>query len=373
MEFRKNFSKKDKRRYMMKQDTHGGNIYKFLRNGKKEILDYSSNINPLGVPENFKKEVVANFDVLTRYPDPFYTELRENIGRYNGLSSENIVVGNGATEVLFLTMKSLAPKKALIVAPTFAEYKRGLDNIDSQISYYILKEENDFKLDVEDFLNHIKENSDIDLVVICNPNNPTGQFLELEKIKKINEFLKDRGIKLFVDEAFIEFIGGWEEMTAANLKDENIYIMRALTKFFAIPGLRLGYMISFDKSYMENLQKVREPWSINAFADLAGKTMLWDSEYIESTEKWIAEEKVWFYNEIKDIEEIETFKSNTNFILVKLERLNSKILQERMLEKNILVRDASNFVGLNDKYIRLAIKDRENNIKVIQSLKEVLE
>ena len=104
-----------------------------------------------------------------------------------------------------------------------------------------------------------------------------------------------------------------------------------------------------------------------------GETMLWDSEYIESTEKWIAEEKVWFYNEIKDIEGIETFKTNTNFILVKLERLNSKILQERMLEKNILVRDASNFVGLNDKYIRLAIKDRENNIKVIQSLKEVLE
>lgn len=350
-------------------DLHGGNIYRLKREGKGELLDYSSNINPLGVPEDFKNKVIENFDILEKYPDPDYIELRENIGRYNGINLENIIVGNGATEILFLYMKSLKPKKAFLVAPSFAEYRRALESIDCEIIYHILDEEKNFTLNVEEFINSIPQ---CDVVLICNPNNPTGNFISLENIKRINEELKKREIKLFIDEAFIEFIKDWEKLTAANLKDENIFIMRALTKFFAVPGLRLGYGISYDLKLLEKSQKYKEPWSINSFADLAGKIMLWDREYIEKSEKWIEEEKEWFYKETLKINNIKSYQTNSNFILIKLLTKTSFEVRDEMIKKGIIIRDASNFVGLNNHFIRLAIKDRENNIKVLKALNEVV-
>ena len=350
-------------------DLHGGNIYRLKREGKGELLDYSSNINPLGVPEDFKNKVIENFDILEKYPDPDYIELRENIGRYNGINLENIIVGNGATEILFLYMKSLKPKKAFLVAPSFAEYRRALESIDCEIIYHILGEEKNFTLNVEEFINSIPQ---CDVVLICNPNNPTGNFISLENIKRINDELKKREIKLFIDEAFIEFIKDWEKLTAANLKDENIFIMRALTKFFAVPGLRLGYGISYDLKLLEKSQKYKEPWSINSFADLAGKTMLWDREYIEKSEKWIEEEKEWFYKETLKINNIKSYQTNSNFILIKLLTKTSFEVRDEMIKKGIIIRDASNFVGLNNHFIRLAIKDKENNIKVLKALNEVV-
>lgn len=350
-------------------DLHGGNIYRLKREGRGELLDYSSNINPLGVPESFKQKVIESFDILEKYPDPDYVELRENIGKYNNTEIENIVVGNGATEILFLYIKSLKPKKALLLAPSFAEYRRALESVDCEIIYHNLEEKRDFKLDVQSFLETLPQ---CDLVVICNPNNPTGNFIPLKDIKKINEELKRRGTKLFIDEAFIEFIKGWEDFTAVNLKDSNIFVMRALTKFFAVPGVRLGYGISYDNEVMKKIPKYKEPWSINSFADIAGKIMLWDRDYIEKSEKWIEEEKVWFYNETLKVEGIKSYRTNTNFILIQLLNKTSAEVREKMIERGIVVRDASNFVGLNNHYIRLAIKDRENNKKVLQALGEVV-
>ena len=350
-------------------DLHGGNIYRLKREGKGELLDYSSNINPLGVPESFKRAIIENFDILEKYPDPDYVELRENIGRYNKVDVKNIIAGNGATEILFLYMKAMKPKKTLIISPSFAEYKRALDSVGSEIIHYPLLEENNYNLDIESFL---KEVPKCDLVVICNPNNPTGSFISLENIKKINDVLSEKGIKLFIDEAFIEFIRGWEDMTSVLLEDKNIFVMRALTKFFAVPGVRLGYGITYDEEIMKKMEKYKEPWSVNSFADIAGKIMLWDKEYIEATENWIEEEKKWFYGESCKIENIKTFKTNVNFILVKLLKKNSSVVRDEMIEKGVVVRDASNFMFLNEQYIRLAIKNRENNIKVLQALKEVM-
>lgn len=350
-------------------DLHGGNIYRLKREGKGELLDYSSNINPMGVPELFKKAVAENFNMLEKYPDPDYVELRENIGRYNKLSENEIIVGNGATEVLFLYMRALQPKKTVVVAPSFAEYRRALESINSEIIYYPMLEENNWQLDTEAF---IKEIPQCDLVVICNPNNPTGSFISLSDIEKINIALEKRRIKLFIDEAFIEFIKGWEDITAVLLKSKNIFIMRALTKFFAVPGVRLGYGITFDGEILEKMNQCKEPWSVNSFAELAGKTMLWDRKYIEDAEKWIEEEKKWFYNESCKIENIKTYPTNTNFILVKLLKYTSHEVRERMIEKGVVVRDASNFQYLDEKYIRLAIKNRENNKIVLEALKEVM-
>ena len=353
-------------------EIHGGNIYKLQREGKKDILDYSSNINPLGVPESLKKAVSENFSVLTRYPDINYTELRESIGKYNNIESENIIAGNGATEVLFLYIKALKPKKVLIAAPTFAEYERAVKNAECEIDFFELKEEDNFILNKDEFIQKAKN---YNLAVICNPNNPTGKFISKEIIFEINENLKKSGTKLFIDECFIEFISGWKEKTSALFKSENIFILRALTKFFALPGLRLGYGICFDKKIIEKINEIREPWSVNGFADLAGKVILNDIEYIKNTEKWILEERKYFTDSLKEIEEnkkIKIYATETNFILIKLLEMTSEEFKSRMEEKNILVRNASNFKFLDNSFIRLTIKDREKNKKVIEAVREVL-
>lgn len=354
-------------------DLHGGNIYKFQREGKREILDYSSNINPLGVPETLRKAALENFSVLERYPDINYVELRESIGNYNNINSENIIVGNGATEVLFLFAKALNPKKVLIVSPTFAEYDRALKNTGAEIDYFELREKEDFILNKERFIETAKN---YNLAVICNPNNPTGKFISKEIINEINSELVKSGTKLFLDECFIEFISDWQKKSAAEFCSENIFILRALTKFFALPGLRLGYGICFDKNITEKINEIREPWSVNSFADLAGKVILKDEKYISKTEKWISEERTWFTNSLKEFEQtgkIKVYNTETNFILIKLKNMKAEDFRKKMTEKNILVRDASNFKFLNEYYVRMAIKDREKNQKVISAVEEVLE
>lgn len=350
---------------MVTLDFHGGNIYRLKREGKEELLDYSSNINPLGIPKSFRDTLTADLSHLVRYPDPEYVELREAIGDYNGIPFKNIVVGNGATEILFLHMRTLKPKTTVIISPTFGEYERALTTVDSNLVFYPLKEENDFRFDLEEF----KENCPpCDLVVLCNPNNPTGGFVSLDTINELNEFLKTKGTKLFIDEAFIEFIEGWMDLSAANLKDENIFIMRALTKYFALPGIRLGYGISFDLDLLEKMNREKEPWSVNSFAESAGKIILRDNEYIHATDRWISEEKEFFYHELSKIPDIKVYRPNCNFILVKLLKDNSKDFREKMIEKGVIVRDASNFRTLDGSFIRLAIKDRENNLKVISTI-----
>ena len=348
------------------KDLHGGNIYKFEREGK-EVLDFSSNINPLGVPQKFTDIAKENFDKLTNYPDPYYIELREKIGEHNSVTKENIIVGNGATEILFLYMRAVKPKKVLVLAPCFAEYERALKSVGAQIEYFELKEKNNFYPDIQTLKKKL-EGQHYDLFLFCNPNNPTGQLIKFDDVKDLAAICKKQDMKIFIDEAFIEFVENWKEKTAALLKNKDVFIMRAFTKFFAIPGLRLGYGISFDEELMNKLQAEKEPWSVNTFANLAGLVMLDDKDYIKKSEKWVAEEKKFLYKELSKNKNLKVYKSECNFLLIKLLTTTSQEIQARLLEKNILVRDASNFQFLDESYIRVAVKDREKNLKLIESL-----
>lgn len=357
---------------MLKSDLHGGNIYGVDLEKRNQIIDYSSNINPKGISEFLKKKIIENINIIDKYPDPYYSELRRAIGEYNGVSNENIIVGNGAVEILFQYFKGLTPKKVLIVSPTFAEYERAALSIKCEIYLFELKEKQNFELNEEELINFvIKEKfKKDDLVIICNPNNPTGKFIELEKIEKINVKLKEEKIRLLIDECFIDFIENWKEKTAAKLKDDNIFIMRAFTKFFAIPGLRLGYGIIFEDNIKNEIAKIREPWSVNSFAELAGRFLINDNEYIIESENWIKNEKKWVYEKLLENKNIFPYKTEANFILIKLLTIESKSLKEKILKKNFLIRDASNFKFLNNQYIRIAIKDRENNKKIIEIINE---
>lgn len=368
-------------------DFHGGNIYKVFREKNiKEILDYSSNINPYGIPESLKKRITENLEVLERYPDPDYVELRQKLANLNKVNLSDIILGNGATEIIFLFMKVINPKKILIVSPTFGEYERAvkateisgdIENKKIEIEYFELKESDDFKLNIGNLKNELENK--YDLLIICNPNNPTGKFLKLAQTEEILKECNKYDTKLFIDEAFIEFLADGMKESIINTEEnkKNLFVTRAFTKFFAIPGLRLGYGMYFDKELEKKISEKKEPWSVNNFAEMAGSTVLDDAEYIEKTLKWIAEEKKYMYEKLNEISGMKVYETEVNFITGKIdeklfsEGLNVKILREKMLEQGILIRDASNFKFLDERFFRLAIKDRASNERVIEAMKEI--
>jgi len=381
-------------------DFHGGNIYKIFREKNiKEILDYSSNINPYGIPESLKKRITENLEILERYPDPDYVELRQKLSNLNKVNLSDIILGNGATEIIFLFMKVINPKKILIVSPTFGEYERAvkateisgdtvslsssngdnknIENKKIEIEYFELKESDDFKLNIGNLKNQLEKK--YDLLIICNPNNPTGKFLKLAQTEEILKECNKYDTKLFIDEAFIEFLADGMKESIINTEEnkKNLFVTRAFTKFFAIPGLRLGYGMYFGKELEKKISEKKEPWSVNNIAEMAGLTVLDDMEYIEKTLKWIAAEKKYMYEKLNEISGIKVYETEVNFITGKIdeklfsEGLNVKILREKMLEQGILIRDASNFKFLDERFFRLAIKDRASNERVIEVMKEI--
>ncbi len=316
----------------------------------------------------------------------------------------NIILGNGATEIIFLFMEVINPQKVLIVSPTFGEYERAakatervkdssiLGNSNKkkddekssgkqkiEIEYFEVKENDDFKLNINNLKNELAKK--YDLLIICNPNNPTGKFLKLDETEEILKECNKYNTKLFIDEAFIDFLKDGMKESIINTKEnkQNLFVTRAFTKFFAIPGLRLGYGIYFDKKLEKGISEKKEPWSVNNIAEMAGLTVLDDTKYIEETLKWIEEEKIYMYEKLNKISGIKVYETEVNFIAGKIdeklfsEGLNVKILREKMLEQGILIRDASNFKFLDERFFRLAIKNRKNNDRVIETLKKIFD
>ncbi len=353
-------------------DFHGGNIYK-IKDGEN-MLDYSANINPLGIPQSLNKLIRNSIDKLINYPDPNYSELKEAISKFCHIDKNNILVGNGAVELIFLIIKSIKPKKTLILAPTFGEYQRALSLVGSTIDYLPYGNNiNNYFTPVETIEKTIKNNN-YDLLIICNPNNPSGHLTSLDEIITINNIAKEKNCKILIDEAFIDFLPDGEKISAKNLGDKNIFITRAFTKFYAIPGLRLGYSFLWDQDIIEDISSTREPWSINTFASLAGKVLLNDKKYQNDTYKWLNEEKIYFYRKLKEVEGVEVYKGQVNFILVKILNKNwtSSRLREELIKKGIIIRDCQNFEFLDNSYFRLAIKNRRSNEVVVEGLKDIL-
>ena len=357
----------------MKVAKHGGNIYEAAMErgiAIEEILDFSANINPLGIPNSLKEALIQNIHSIERYPDPDYKALVRAIAAYHGVNEQWITVGNGATEIIFALAASLNSKNSLILAPTFAEYERALLKAGSEVHYYYLKEDNDFQID-EGFKKML--NPEIDLVVLCNPNNPTGQFLNRQKMMEILQQCRVFGIRLVVDEAFMDFVeAGEEETMIACMQEYNhLYVIRALTKFFSIPGLRLGYAVASNENILRRIRDNREPWSINSLAALAGEVVLKDQAYIRETKDWLHKEKNKFYEELNAIEGIKAYKPEANYIFFSYNK-DERCLKEALLTKKILIRSCGNYKNLTNRFYRIAIKDRSSNEKLIEALKEVI-
>ncbi|NLB19528.1 MAG: aminotransferase class I/II-fold pyridoxal phosphate-dependent enzyme, partial [Clostridium sp.] len=247
---------------------HGGDIYKYTQ----EVIDFSSNINPLGIPESFRAAIEDNLSCIERYPDQHYRKLTASIEKYLQIENRNIgvVLGNGAIEVIYKTIEYLPIKKIILATPTFSEYKRAavLNNIPI---YEVELYDAGGKIDMEKLFTLIEEQV---LVILCNPNNPTGSLTPKEELMDLAYKLKEHNGYLMIDETFIEFTTTYPDNSLLDLEVKNLVIIRALTKYFGMPGLRLGYGVFMDRDIGEKVNKLMEPWHINALADLAGQTVL---------------------------------------------------------------------------------------------------
>jgi threonine-phosphate decarboxylase len=352
---------------------HGGNIYEVERINKinkNKILDFSSNINPFGISEIVKNSIIENLNSITRYPDPDYFDLKDSIAEFYNINVKNLIVGNGATELIFLLSRVLKPENALIISPTFLEYEKAFLQSGTKINHFPLSKESNFELDISALKKELKNKYEI--VILCNPNNPTGNFIDIEKVENIINLCKNHKSLIFIDESFIDFISESEKQSSMNLlgKYENIFILKSLTKFFAIPGLRLGFTVTSNHELKQKLDNAKEPWTINTLSEVAGLNIFKDKNYIKNSKEYITREKEIFYNKLSSIQQIKVYKTSINFILIQiLTNLTSKHLKEKLINDKILIRDASNFKFLNEYFFRIALKKHEENEYFFEKLK----
>lgn len=356
-----------------KDHFHGSDlekIEKIFGIKKEDIISFSANVNPLGISTALKQGIAEHIDCITTYPDRDYMALRETISNYCNTEVENIIVGNGSTELISLFIQIEHPKKAMILGPTYSEYEREIALGGGSTIYYPLHEEDNFELDVDRFISKLTE--ELDLIVLCNPNNPTGSAIKNSQMRKILDACKERGIFVMVDETYVEFAEDVNSITSIPLTRtyENIVILRGTSKFFAAPGLRLGYAICSNSDLMQVMNQRKNPWTINSLAVIAGNLMFTDNEYIEATRKLISAERNRMYELFCSSSRFKPYKPHGNFMLLQIteEGLTSQDLFERCIKKGLMIRDCSTFPYLGENYIRFCFMNPEDNDKLAAEL-----
>ncbi len=341
---------------------------------KEDIVSFSANVNPLGISPKLKSTLSERIDAIMSYPDREYTSLRKKIADYVRTDIENVIVGNGSTELISLFIQIKHPKKALIIGPTYSEYEREVSLGGGHTLYYRLEEENNFTLDLVTL--EVELTEDVDLLVICNPNNPTSSAITRNDMRKILDICKQKGIFVMVDETYVEFADDVQKITSAPLTGyyNNIIILRGISKFFAAPGLRLGYAICGNADLVKEINQRKNPWTINSLAAIAGEIMFTDETYIKETRTLIAKERDRICKILASCKNVRYYTPTANFILVKIlrEDITSIDLFEAAIKKGLMIRDCSTFPFLNNKFIRFCFMTPELNDKLLAILLEVL-
>ena len=293
-----------------------------LWNKKEDIISFSANVNPLGVSFRLKETLTNHIDAITTYPDREYTSLRKCIADYVHTNYENIVVGNGSTELISLFIQITHPMKALIVYPTYSEYEREVAMGGGRSHYFSLTEASEFELDTKALTEELSAN--VDLLILCNPNNPTSSVIKRQQMREILDYCKRKSITVLVDETYVEFAEEPEEVTAIPLTEyyNNIVILRGISKFFAAPGLRLGYAICGNRDLLNEINQKKNPWTINSLAAIAGEIMFQDEDYIKKTRELISSERARICARLDESPNFKVYHAHANFVLVKLRPIN---------------------------------------------------
>ncbi|SJN52853.1 Threonine-phosphate decarboxylase [Vibrio ruber DSM 16370] len=365
---------------MAKSGQHGGNTREMAEKYGQtaaEILDFSANINPLGMPSALRAALIAQIDCVERYPDIDYQHLHQAIARHHanqihrsegGFPASYVVAGNGATELIYQWVLHTQPRHALIVEPTFAEYRQALTRVGCEIEGFVLQESEGFAL-TERLLDTLHQG--LDCLFLCTPNNPTGLMPEADLLQRIVTRTAQLGIRLFVDESFIDFLPQHRGLTDVLEHHPHLFVLRSMTKFYAIPGLRLGYLLSANQPVLAALRNQREPWTINAFAALAGEILFTDDGYAEQTYHWLHSEQSYLFQGLSQLPGLTVYPPAANYIFFRLHRADFD-LQHALMQRNILIRHCANYRGLSPQYYRVAIRARAENQQLLRALRDVL-
>jgi len=347
---------------------HGGNIFSVARSRgipPEGIVDFSASINPLGMAPGVRGALADCVDRLLHYPDKGAWELKESLAAYHGVEVSRLAVANGSTELIHLLPRVVGGRRGLIVAPAFAEYALALERSGWQIDYLTLKSGDGFALSLPALREKLAER--YDMLFICNPGNPTGALIPKHDIAQVIDLCRESGTFLVLDEAFMDFC---EEDSAKDLIGglPRGVILRSMTKFFAIPGLRLGYAIA-AAGVIDAIASAQDPWSVNTAAQVAGIASLADPAYREATRRFVAGERDFLCAGINRIPKLRLFPSRANYLLAEIRgEMGAAELRSRLLEKGILIRDCGNFQGLNGRFFRVAVRLREENERLLELL-----
>lgn len=342
---------------------HGGRYS--VNNRDPSIVDFSSNITPAGMPTPIKSILKRRLSQMEYYPDSDSSDLISSLKKYTGLPESNLIVGNGSIEIIYNFCNSFLTKKhILITAPTFGEYESAAKLADCKITFFKTM---NLAHDLDSFISKIPANG---CVFVCNPNNPTGTILSKKQLIKILLYAKRKSCLVFIDECFIELVPKSNQSILNLVKTyDNLFVLRSLTKSFGLAGIRIGYA-GASKQIIDILQKMKIPWSVNALAQEAGIIAIKNKSHLTESNSIIKKESSFLKNKIADIQGFECHDSSTNFILIKIKQDSTK-LQRKLLKHKVLVRDCKSFRGLNNHYIRIAIKSHKDNLKLIRALEAV--
>ncbi|MBF0779545.1 MULTISPECIES: threonine-phosphate decarboxylase CobD [unclassified Granulicatella] len=353
---------------------HGGNVDKIARQlgiDATQLVDFSANINPLGMPKSLKQKFGELLALTQHYPDIEYTVPREYIARYEQVSLEHVLLSNGAAQAFFEVAQALNPKRLLILAPTFSEYRQAFSQVGTEIIEYVLHADNEYMWTFEEICPSVDILEKDDVVLICNPNNPTGQLVDIIELEKLAQYASQKHFRLLIDEAFIDFVYPRQAHSFVGYlhKYPRVILFKSLTKFFAIPGLRLGYALSGDTHLLQTIMNTRVPWSVNGLASAAIPILLEDTHYHHQTHQWLAQEKEWLYEQLSQFKQCRVFYPRVNYIF--FECAASLNLVQALLQKGILIRSCQNYTSLTAHHYRVAVKSREHNELLINALKSI--
>ena len=341
---------------------HGGDIYR-----NKVNIDLSVSINPMGMPETVKNALVSSVEMAEHYPDMRCEALGRKLSQVMGVMPDHIVFGNGASELITAVVSACRPETAVLPVPSFGGYERALVNFGCKVRKVVLQEENGFLPDNE-LLRELEAGPD--MLVIANPNNPTGRYVPRAFLEKILDVCEEKAITVLLDECFMELSTDPENNSCIRDTDRwsRLIILRSFTKTFAIPAVRLGYAVCGDARIMDQIRKQLPEWNVSLAAQMAGEAALDETGYVDESRGLILKEREFLADSLKE-QGFKLITSDTNYLLFCAEDCPG--LYDRLLERGILIRDCQSFSGLDGNWYRTAVRTHGENVAFIQAIENI--
>jgi threonine-phosphate decarboxylase len=352
--------------------SHGGNVYAFARaHGvtPERVLDFSASINPLGWPPGARIAYRRASSRIVHYPEPYAETLTSALARYHGLDAAGVLVGNGSTQLIYVLARALAARRVLLVAPLFREHEAAFRLSGARVEHFFLRPP-DFPLSLERLETALTRS--YDALVLTNPNSPTGALVPRAQMEELAQMCRRAHTRLAVDETFVDWV---EEESIEQLaaRSAHVIVLRSLTKFFALPGLRVGYLVAQPR-LIKRLWAWLEPWSVNTVAQEVALACLQDRRFVQRSRAFMMRERAWLSEQLAVLNGLQPFPSQANFLLVRITDRgpSASVLVQILAKEHILIRACGDFPGLGKSFFRVAVRTRHENRRLLTALRTVL-